>query len=593
MDETTATRSDGTEPAPTPNDAAEPAPTTLTAAGSTAVATTALPRASRGRWIAAGLVVIAVALGTIAAFVFLGAKPLPEALRYVPVDSAVVAELRPELPGDQRQHVGNFLAHFPGFADQSILSAKIDEALDRIVDAASDGSVDYGRQLKPILAGPMTLSMGSPDVADAAAGDRPSGLLLVATTDGKARCDTVFDRTSPGTTHRAVQITVISITLSCALDGRFMLLGSEAAIVAGIDARQDGKAIDGSSTFRSARDQIVGDQLALLFVNGEDMTSALASLAPSAGIDASLGGALPAWAIAGLRVVDDALQVETITPPVAEVALASGTPTDPPPAKSHFASILPADALGFVEVHGTGANLERLLARLKADPAQAESVTALEEALASVGGIASVASWIEDLGIAGVPVGDSPGAVVLLRGTDDAATKARFDGIRNLLLLASVGSDITIETSDHGGVTITNVDVGELGPMFEALGVPLPSLPSGTRIRFSLANRDDVVLVGIGDGVLERVLDVEAGASLASSAGYGRAIGLATSPNDIEAYVAVDAIAAWVEKALPASTDLEAYRRDFKPYLEHLAGLVSSTVTTSTGTRTRIILTVK
>src|SRR5689334_20022918 len=85
-------------------------------------------RASRTRWlIALGIVGVIVAL-TIAGALLLGGTSAPEALRYVPADAGLVAEIRMDLPGDQLQKVGNLLAHFPGFADQSTLPAKLDEA---------------------------------------------------------------------------------------------------------------------------------------------------------------------------------------------------------------------------------------------------------------------------------------------------------------------------------------------------------------------------------------------------------------------------------------------------------------------------------
>ena len=227
----------------------------------------------------------------------------------------------------------------------------------------------------------MAAAVTGAGIADLGAGRAPSGLLLVATTDGKATCDGIFGSTTAAETHRAVEVRTISADVACAVDGRFLLVGSPAAISAGIDARRDGKGIDGSATFRSARERLSGDQLALAYVNGTAVAGLLGSVAPSVGIDAALGSRLPDWLIAGIRVVDDAIQVEAISPPLTDAALASGLPTDPPPAGSHFAAMLPADAFGFLEAHGMGANMERALATLKADPALG---TALQDLRAHV-----------------------------------------------------------------------------------------------------------------------------------------------------------------------------------------------------------------
>lgn len=551
---------------------------------------------SRKRWIAAALVVLAVAAASAAAVMFLGAKPLPEALRFIPSDSVLVVEFRPELPGDQRQHLGNLLAHFPGFSDQSTLNVKIDEALDRIVRRAGNGALDYVTQVKPLLAGPLAVAMTGADVGALGAGKAPDGLLLVATTDGKATCQSISGGSSAnGETYRAVQLTMIgpNASIACALDGRFMLLGTTTAIKSGIDARLDNKGIDGNATFRSTRGQLSGDQIVLVYLDGRVVGGALKAAVPSLGLPATVVDAFPEWVVAGVRVVDDAMQVEMVTPPLATPALASGLPSEPPPEKSHFAAMLPPDAFGFVEAHGIGANIQRVLAQLKTDPAQATTLQTLEQALTSVGGVNNLSGWIEDLGIAGVPVGDGAGAVILLRGTDATTAQSRFAQLRNLLTLASTGTDITIRTADHNGLSVTTVDLGELGPTLQALGAPAGLLGNGLRLSFSMAVKSDVLMLGLGDGVIERVLDVDPAASLASSGTYGHAVALAGTPNDVELFVAVDTLAGWLESHAPAGFDLQDYRTNIKPYFEHVAGMVESSVTSATGTRARIVLTVK
>ena len=580
-----------TAEAPGPAEASGPA----APAGSGAPAAAAVRGSARRRWLVAAIVVVAVIGAAIAATIFLSARPLPEALRYTPADSTIVIELRPELPGDQREHLGNLLAHFPGFADQSTLTAKIDEALDRLVRQAANGTVDYTTQVKPLLAGPMVLSMGTADIASLSSGATPPGLLLVATTDGKATCDGIFGTTTAGDTHRAIALRTIGGGASCALDGRFMLVGTTAAVERGIDARLDTRGIDGSSTFRSARERLSGDQLALVYLNGKAVASTLATLQPSLAVDTSAFAAFPDWLVAGLRVVDDALQLELLTPPVAAAPLASasGLPTDPPPARSHFAAMLPANAFGFVEAHGMGANIQRALAQLQADPAQAATVAQLQAALTSVGGVANLAGWIEDLGVAGVPVGGSAGAVVLVRGTDAAAAQSRLDQLRNLLSIASIGSDISVKTADHHGTPVTSVDLGDLGPTLESLGAPAGILPSGSHVKFTLAVTGGVLMLGVGDGVVEAVLDTDAAHSLATADSYAKAIERAGTPNDVELFLAIDTIAGWLEAHPPAGTDLTSFNANIKPYLDHLAGAIESSVTTSTGIQARIVITVK
>lgn len=546
---------------------------------------------SRLRWIIAAGVAVAAVGGAIVAAMILGAKPAPEALRYVPAGSVIVIELRPELPGDQLTNVGAFLAHFPGFADSSNLREKLDESLGRIVGEGSAGEVDYESRIKPLLAGPMALGMTA-EATTAMSRGIPAG-LVVATTDGSVECDDVFGPTGAGEVHRDVAIRSVQNEVACALDGKFMLLGDTTSVKAAIDAQRDGKGMDGSSKYRTARQQLDGDQVAVAFFDGKGFAAILAAVSPGIDLGTSLATGIPEWIVIGLRFVDDAAVVQAESAPVEAPPMVGTFPTAPPAAASRFVSMLPADAFGFMEVHGVGASVKRAIAQLKADPKQATTVEQVEQALGAAGGLDNVIGWMEEVGIAVVPMDESVGGVVLIRGTDAAATSGRLAQIRNLLILGSTGTDMTVRDTDHDGVTVTTVDLGDLDTVLAALGVPPGTLGSGTRASFSLAAMDDVLLLGIGEDVVERILDVESGASLAAGPTYRRFIELGDSPNDIELYVAIDGIVTWVEANVLEGAVLDSYQRDIKPYLEHLAGFGESSVTTSSGAHAWIVLTVK
>ena len=364
------------------------------------------PRKRRMRWIVGGLVA-ALAIGaTVAAVMVLGAKPVPEALRYLPSDSVFVIELRPELPGDQRQNLGNLLAHFPGFADQSTLSAKLDETLDRIVSQGSNGSVDYATRVKPLLAGPLVAGAGTASLSGMASGGSGASGLLVATTDGSATCDLVFGSSTALETHRSIELRSVENDLVCAVDGHFMLMGDAASIRAGIDAHAGAKGVDTNAHFAAARKSLAADHLGLLYVDVKGMVALADQLTPEAGIAATLGSSAADWVIVGMRVLDDAVLFEAQAAPISPPDLPSGAPTAAPAAKSRFAPLLPADTYGFIEIHGTGALLQRTLATLKTDPSQADAMAQLEEGLAALGGIDNLAAWIEEVGIAAMPSGD-------------------------------------------------------------------------------------------------------------------------------------------------------------------------------------------
>lgn len=563
--------------APIPLARVEPVPTGSTVGG------------SRVRWLIGGGVALAAVAALALAAILVGARPLPEVFKYVPADSAIVAEVHPELPGDQRQRLGNFLAHFPGFADQSSLDQKIDEVLGRVVHDGSGGAVDYATQVKPLLAGPLAVSASPGGLSAAMSGGSPAGFLLVATTDAGITCDTVFGSSAPGPSHRDIEIRNVEHDLACAVHDRFLLLGDVAAVRAGLDARLDGRGLDGSSSYREARAKLEGDQLATVFASGPALEGLLRDASASMG-QALPAMNLPAWMVVGLRVDDGSLSIVAHSGPVTEAAPPSGAPSPAPAAESRFAEHLPADTLGYLEVHGVGALVERSLATMRADPAQADTIAQLEQGLLALGGATNLTGWIEDLGIAVLPVGDSVGGAILIRGTDADAAAARLTQVRNLLALAATGTDVTVRDSEHAGVTITTVDLGDLGTLLSGMGVPADV--GGLRLELAIAARDDLVVVGIGSGVVERVLDVQAAASLATSGSYGEAVGLAGSRNEVQAYVALDRLVGFVEGLAPAD-QRAAWDRDVKPYVDHLAALAWSSGGADQGSRASLVLTVK
>ena len=76
------------------------------------------------------------------------------ALGYMPASIVNYAEVRLDLPGDQRQKLAAFLSAFPGFEDQSQIEPKINDVLDRIVRAASDGQADLDRRHPAVVRRP-------------------------------------------------------------------------------------------------------------------------------------------------------------------------------------------------------------------------------------------------------------------------------------------------------------------------------------------------------------------------------------------------------------------------------------------------------
>ena len=102
-----------------------------------------------------GVALLVGAVSVAAAFLAAGAAT-SVVQGWLPNDTVAYLELRADLPGDQRAKMGDILAKFPGFADQASLDAKIDEALDRILEQSG---VDWTTDVKPWLGGEVGLGV--------------------------------------------------------------------------------------------------------------------------------------------------------------------------------------------------------------------------------------------------------------------------------------------------------------------------------------------------------------------------------------------------------------------------------------------------
>ena len=583
-------------PASTPPPAGEPA-SSAPAAGVTPATTSSGP--SRGRLLA-GLGVAGVVLAlTAGAVLLLGGATTPEALRYVPVDSAVVVELRMDLPGDQMQKLGNVLSNFPGFADQATLTAKIDEAFTQFVSSVSGGEADYENDVKPWLNGPFFLAADAE--AMAASDEAPGRFLVSATTNNGVSCSTTFEGQPVTTeTYRGVELTLATSAdmpvdgqAACAVDGRFALVGDAASVREALDTKAAGTGIDTSAAYTSARSSLAGEQLGTMWLSGEALRAAAPSPDPSfavPGLDA-LGGAIPDWFILGLRAEDDAFVMDAVAAPVDQPD-ASLLPL-PPAHASTLAGMVPAGTLIYLEDQGTGVNLRNLLTTLR-------SIPELEEALAVLDGMASaedLVGWIEESAIAVSATGSDPEnampeLTLLLAATDAAAATERVTAVTSLLgLLGMGGEGITVTESTIAGVTATTVTITDLGAVIPPGSIPdVGETPLEGELSFSIASKDRVVYLTIGEGTIEKVLGLQPGASLADDAAFKAAGARGLQNSRTTLYVAVDAAMDLAEPLL-----VEAVGADWtevKPYLDPVQAVGGSTTSDASGTRFRTVVTV-
>lgn len=542
---------------------------------------------SRTRWVIAGAIVaVAIAL-TVGAVLLFGQQSTPVALQYVPGDAAVVAEVRLDLPGDQLQKLGNLLAHFPGFADQSTLNAKLDEAFTKFVSMASDGKADYATDLKPWVNGPLFIGARNPS-ADAAS-EGPKDMVISATTNAGADCAKAFkDQTITHESYRNLDL-FIAGELACVIDGRQALLGDPATVKLAIDAKAAGSGMDRSAGYKAARTALGGDRLATFYVDGASLTKLMpqASQLPVPGLE-SLVGQLPSWLMTGLRAEDDALVLDYVAAPVPAPTGASLLPEAAAHA-SVIAPMVPGDSIVYVESQGAGVSLQNLLTQLKQIPDLATALQTLD----GLGGPSELVGWVDDVGLSVSMHGTTPAGAVVLIARDETAAATRVASLKTILGLLGTGNGVEVKNTTINAVAVTTVTITDLSSLIPPGTIPgSTGLPSMTGpVSFSIAAHGKALLVTTGEEEMTAILGLPAGTSLADNAAFKLAAtrGIANARTTI--YLGVGATID-LAKGFMTADELATYQKDAAPYVEPFEGVLIQATSDAAGNRSRMVITV-
>ncbi len=347
------------------------------------------PKASRSRWaVALGAVAVVTILTAAVVYALVGRSPDATVLGYVPSGTVVYGEVRLDLPGDQRREVGEFLSHFPGFADQAALDTKLDEVLDRLVSDASDGKQTFTTNIKPWFDGEVAFSAGPlPDPKTFASGKEGSGMdaaralaLLSVKDEALARAwfADAFKQSGATTTtetYKDVELTLFSgkdggpKAAFAILDGKVAVAGDVASVKAAVDTNGHGGFAEDPDA-KAALDAPTDDHIGFVYLAlgpildwsqslGEAVTGSSVFGVPAAATDAYTKF-VPSWTAFWLRVEGDALVMEAAAPK---------PETNLGPTKdrtSEVADHVPASAIALVVNHDTGATLKQALDVYKA-----------------------------------------------------------------------------------------------------------------------------------------------------------------------------------------------------------------------------------
>ena len=554
-----------------PGEAAPEAPSTPAASAAPA------PR-GRGRWYAA-IGVAALAIVAIVAVAILAGRGgiVAGAPDYLPVTTVAYADVRLDMPGDQRDQLAQLLSRFPGFADQAAFESKLDETFDRLLSQVGDGGYTYTGDVKPWFSGQVAVAITSvPDfggdaspvpalgligVKDAAkARTSIEGILDKARGPGARVNEEAFEGATLWTVEDPSARTPDLGRAALALTADMIVVGQDpAAVRASLTLHAKGGAtLAGSAAFQEALKPLAEARLGTLYVDGAALKATLSAAMSGAatgmpGLDTALA-TFPERIVGALRVEDGRVlgEARSTLPKSAEV------PVDH---ASDLAGRVPAKSLVYVEVHDVGQAIERLVTQVKSMPGIAEVTDQLKPVEGILGtSLESFLDWVGDVAIVVDVAGDQPRGALVAQVKDTAVAGQRLGQLGALIQLAALdpSAGIHVTTSKHADATITELRIDQ---------VP------GLAVAWAL--KGDTFVIGVGEGSVEAVLDVTEATSLGADARYRDALAAGGASTDSAiAYVDLAATRSAIEAFIPAA-ERARYDQDTKPWLEPLDRLIA------------------
>lgn len=600
---------------------ADPGPTSEATTGSAATGpvvtgAAAADRQRRTRWVAAGgIIAIIVALTALATLALTSGAPSSTVSGYVPTDSLMYGEVRLDLPGDQRQKVGQFLSKFPGFADQAALETKLDEVLDRLTSDSTDGEQVYTRDIKPWFDGQVAFSVGSlPTSADPeTAAAEVRALMLISIKDetlARAWFDQAMaDQGASGTTedYGGTRITVfddvdrgVAQYAFAIVGGRVAMAGDLVSVKAAIDTK-GASGLASTEAFTAASTALEGDQVGFLLLDLRAITDATLRMTEAGGgtpFGASLTRLVPEWAAMRLRVEADALVGDWVAPDV------EGAPGPTENRANGVADHVPPSTILMVAGNDAGATLLETIELYRSEPDMAEAFDGIDQAAGIIGGLDAALGWMGDSAIVVAPgaSGDGFEGGIVSVPADAAGAKQLLTTLRSFILLAGTQGGFTVRDEAYGGTTITIVDLGtaaDLGAFAGAFGgMPLPTEPGALpddRVELAYAATDSVVVIGASPGFVRQVLDAGAGASLADDARYQGLVGRAGAEHIGVTFLDLAGVRSLVEAQMTDASPEERaeYEESIQPFLAPFDALVATSVAGDDLDQSHLVLTIE
>jgi hypothetical protein len=536
---------------------------------------------SRWRW---GVVAVATVLvvGLLGAAFVLGqpkAGTPSTVMRYASADTAVMVELRQDLPGDQHNLLAQFMSHFPGFADQAAFDQKFDETLNELfksVSAHTAKNFDYRYHFKPWFGGQIGLFSADVNPREGT----PSSMTVVLTVKAGQKA-TLESWLSPDTADGWTQTTYEGSTIwtgqFLGSSDRLSLTWSDEALLVStriedleeaLDVRADrSPGLADDQYFLQQLAPLHADRLGTFYFDGralaQEMGDQMGGALGLPGMDQAMTDSMAIRILGEIRAEGDHLALTTRT----ERAANSNMPPLPGNRSTNLAELAPNDALFYAELRDFGQSIgwyvEQSLLPLASAQGSPVDLSAIQQLLG-----VPPQDYFDFVVDASVSVSGSAAAPVfgLVATVDDEAIAvARVNKLVTLLRsYMQFGGDVTIDEEQHGAATLTVIT---LSGGFEG----------GTETSVALSVTGGRLVLGTHDFVIE-TLDRTRDQSLAARPEYQAALAAGGVSNAGVVFVDVAAAIRAYESMAPAEERAD-YDLNQKPFLEPLSHLAMISTT--------------
>jgi hypothetical protein len=509
-----------------------------------------------------------------------GAGAAAAGYAYLPDTVSLALEARLDLPADQKQQLATFLARFPDFKDASSVESKLMDWADDAVKNATDDRADYKNDVQSFFAGWAVIGIIPVEQPATQPGDYSFSLpykplAAIGSTDKTAAEAAMLKLRSPSLTWTSTTADEITTWTGKPKESSYFgpTFGNEAyavtddAVLVGNTADDIKLALDTHASpkgslltkpsFAADIARAPGGRLGLVWTEPKGLPALT-------GMSMNMPGATPAPACANAPPQPDSeIAVLYMRDGRAMVDASATLPAGAPKPNVHRSTLdthLPADTFLYAESRDVGKTIHDQLACLRDNPSYQYLLTEIED---SVGDIDKLVAWADDAAIGlrydGTTV---TGGVVV--GVNDAVKAGEAMGQLRAALEAygKQAGSVDVSEEDYDGAHVVNFN-------FHLQGNSLPAPMPATSLSYAI--KDDLLVFGIDATFAKAVLDTQAGASLATSPGYSRAIDYLNGRSNAGAvYVDIPRAVELVDKMSKSELGASNGFKEVKKYLDPL-----------------------